>query len=367
MGVSYSGAGGAGSPTIKIKADGGTVSGITTITPDPIINFVAGAGVTLTGTTSNTIKFSATGGGGGISGTIADTQVAYGTAADTIGGDANFTWDSSRELLMATYSTLANVYEVVADVDITKGQAVYTTGFNGGSGKPTVDLAQANSSSTMPAIGIAAANILAGQTGLVIIDGELKGITTSGSQNDILYVSATVAGAITNSRPTGATELVQNVGNIIKVGVGGKIAVTTTGRTNDVPNSFSISGSISAGSLNLTTPLAVANGGTGATTATTARNNLGIYSGLDTGITINNGRNTYTIDIQSLFGSILTANSVIQITLESGGVIGGDTLICWMDNFDTTPGSNSITVIVEANITSPPGPYTGNIHYTIIL
>jgi hypothetical protein len=124
------------------------------------------------------------GGGGGISGTIADTQVAYGTAADTVGGDANFTWDSSRQLLGATYSTLANVYEVVADVDISKGEAVYTTGFNGGSGKPQVDLAQANSSATMPAIGIAAADITAGQTGFVIIDGQLDGVTTSGSANE---------------------------------------------------------------------------------------------------------------------------------------------------------------------------------------
>ena len=185
------------------------------------------------------------GGGGTFSGTIASPQVAIGTAADTIGGDANLTWDSTNQVLKSTYGIIANVYEVVADVDITKGQAVYTTGFNGGSGKPQVDLAQADNAATMPAIGIASANILTGQTGLVIIDGELDGITTTGSQNDILYVSATVAGALTNVRPTAPTELVQNMGNIIKVGVGGKIAVTTTGRTNDVPNTFSIEGDIS--------------------------------------------------------------------------------------------------------------------------
>lgn len=121
-----------------------------------------------------------------------------------------------------------------------------------------------------------------------------------------------------------------------------------------------------SGTITMAGTLAVANGGTGATTTTNARQNLGIYSGLEAGITINNGRNQYSIDIQTAFGSILTANSVIQITLESGGVIVGDTLLCWMDNYDPTPGSNAITVVVDATVTSPPGPYTGNIHYTII-
>jgi hypothetical protein len=212
------------------------------------VNTIEVSAGTLTNDGNGKVSITTGGGGGGgtISGTIISPQVAYGTANDEIGGDANFTWDSSNEVLKATYGVISNVYEVVADVDITKGQAVYTTGFNGGSGKPQVALAQANSSSTMPAIGVASANILAGQTGLVIIDGELDGITTSGSQNDILYVSATVAGAITNVRPTGATELVQNVGNIIKVGAGGKIALTNLGRSNDVPNTISITGDITS-------------------------------------------------------------------------------------------------------------------------
>jgi hypothetical protein len=285
------------------------VNGVTEIQLDTNLTLTPNGGGSVT------IQSSGGGGGGTISGTIADTQVAYGTAADTIGGDANFTWDSSRQLLEVTYSTLANVYEVVADVDISKGEAVYTTGFNGGSGKPSVDLAQANSSSTMPAIGIAAADITAGQTGFVIIDGELDGITTSGSANDILYVSATVAGAVTNVRPTGATELVQNMGNIIKVGAGGKIAVTTIGRSNDVPNSFSISGSISADLITLTNPLDISNGGTNASTASGARTSLGAAA---------SGANS---DITSLSG-LTTPLSVAQggtgaNTLTNGGVLLG--------------------------------------------
>ena len=59
------------------------------------------------------------------------------------------------------------------------------------------------------------------------------------------------------------------------MGAGGKIAVTTIGRANDVPNSFSISGSISAESITLTNPLDIADGGTGASTAVDALRNLG--------------------------------------------------------------------------------------------
>mgnify|MGYP001199176089 CR=1 FL=1 len=76
MANGYSGQGGAGSPTIKTSADGGTVSGQTTITPDPTLNLVAGTGITLNGTSSNTVLISSSGGGGG-SGTV--TEVATGT------------------------------------------------------------------------------------------------------------------------------------------------------------------------------------------------------------------------------------------------------------------------------------------------
>jgi hypothetical protein len=104
MGATYSGSGGAGSPTVKTSADGGTVSGITNITPDPTINFVAGAGVTLTGTTSNTIKISATGGGGvSIGDTITGAtqgSVLFAGAAGVLAQDnTNFFWDDTNDRL----------------------------------------------------------------------------------------------------------------------------------------------------------------------------------------------------------------------------------------------------------------------------
>lgn len=49
------------------------------------------------------------GGGGTISGTIADTQIAFGTAADTIGGSADLTWDGST-LSVASDTESARFY-----------------------------------------------------------------------------------------------------------------------------------------------------------------------------------------------------------------------------------------------------------------
>lgn len=57
------------------------------------------------------------GGGGGISGTIADTQVAFGTAADTIGGDAGLTFDGDTLSIIpsaeATPSLLNSTYGLI--------------------------------------------------------------------------------------------------------------------------------------------------------------------------------------------------------------------------------------------------------------
>lgn len=65
--------------------------GTTTVRPTNGITFDAADGFTVT-KNGNDARIDFTGGGGTIGGTIADTQVAFGTAADTIGGSANFTF-----------------------------------------------------------------------------------------------------------------------------------------------------------------------------------------------------------------------------------------------------------------------------------
>lgn len=56
---------------------------------------------------TGTFDFTGTGGGGGtIGGTIQDTQVAFGTGVDTIGGSADFTWDPSGNTTLQVLDTL---------------------------------------------------------------------------------------------------------------------------------------------------------------------------------------------------------------------------------------------------------------------
>jgi len=109
----------------------------------------------------------------------------------------------------------------------------------------TVNVASAISS-TMPASGLAAADIADGAQGTMITSGMLENIRTNditgvSAAGDIVYVSP-VAGAntikyLTCVKPT-STNLIQNVGIVTRVGAAGagSIQVLMSGRSNDLPN-----------------------------------------------------------------------------------------------------------------------------------
>ena len=121
---------------------------------------------------------------------------------------------------------------------ITKGQAVYISGVSGT--VPEVKLAQANSALTMPAFGLALANANDQAEVQVITFGNLTDYNTttySLSANDTVYVSATTAGALTNSAPTGESNLIQNIGRVVRADASaGIIKVGGAGRSNATPN-----------------------------------------------------------------------------------------------------------------------------------
>lgn len=83
---------------------------------------------------------------------------------------------------------------------IAKGSAVYISGAAGQI--PRITKAQANSYLTTDAVGLTAETIAHGGTGNVIISGLLTDVDTSTfGDGDVLYVSATTAGLLTNTEP----------------------------------------------------------------------------------------------------------------------------------------------------------------------
>ena len=84
---------------------------------------------------------------------------------------------------------------------ISRGQVVRIVG-NDGSGFPTIELAMADATSTVNATGLASTDIPNGSTGDIIVVGTITNFDTSAfSDGDVVYLSATVPGGLTNVRP----------------------------------------------------------------------------------------------------------------------------------------------------------------------
>lgn len=201
-------------------------------------------------------------GSGSISGSIASTQVAFGSGTNTISGENDFTYDTSNNLLEVEKVESQVVVQVnnASASRIDAGSVVYVDA--DGSSIPEVALADASDSAKMPSIGIVPNAINAGSNGFAVLTGRVNGLDgsagntvfdstiTSSDVGATVYVSPTNPGRLTVTKPTGTSELIQNVGRIIDTnGNNVKIAVSNIGRTNDVPNSFSTTGEIDAGSL----------------------------------------------------------------------------------------------------------------------
>lgn len=98
---------------------------------------------------------------------------------------------------------------------ITKGQTVRIASYDAAEDAYKVELAKADSSSTMSSIGIASTDFDEATYGAIAISGNLTGIDTSSwSVRDELYVSASVAGGLTNVKPTGSS-VVELIGCVI--------------------------------------------------------------------------------------------------------------------------------------------------------
>jgi len=129
----------------------------------------------------------------------------------------------------------AVIFKAQAGEAVSKGDAVYVSGITGNT--PIVALADADFTSKMPAFGLVLTAASANGSTEVVTFGTISGLDTSAfSLGDTLYVSTT-AGALTNSKPTGESSLIQNIGKVQKSHASsGSIKVGGAGRSNDTPN-----------------------------------------------------------------------------------------------------------------------------------
>ena len=190
------------------------------------------------------------GGGGGISNVVEDTTPQLGGDLDlnnnniTGTGNVNITGTVTATDFVGPLNGAVQFECRMIGADGKKGQVVYISGLSGNTSE--VSLARSNSASTMPAFGILGSDISQNSSGEVVTFGNLRnldaddfvetGITLL--QNDVLYVSSSEAGKITNIKPSGQSNLIQNIGKCIRHTPTGNMTfkVGGAGRANDVPN-----------------------------------------------------------------------------------------------------------------------------------
>ena len=240
------------------------------------------------------------------------------------------------------------------------GVPVYAKGISGDN--ITVGLADANDSAKMPAIGVTQAAIDNGSTDQIITSGFLN-VTVSGltgvSVGDTIYVSNT--GTLTNIKPTNSTDLVQNIGVVLKTNGSNiqKMKVSAIDRTNDIPNiasgKFFLGGA--TGQISpYTLPLADGTNGQVLTTngsgqVTFADVTVSSAGALQASLSVNNSigdavaGTTYSsgTDIEDIIRDLLapfTEPTIVSLTVTGTGTAGEDYL------------SSGNDIIFPANTTS---------------
>ena len=221
-----------------------------------------------------------------------------------------------------------------ADVALTKGQVVYISGISGS--VPTVNLADADNSSAMPAFGLVYADANLNADVEIITFGSLADFDTSSfSVGDTVYVSTT-AGALTATAPTGESSLIQNIGQVQRSHASaGIIKVGGAGRSNATPNLNS--GKIFYGN------------GSNQSASTT----------LDTSIVPENTNLYHTTErVQDVVGGMVTGNTETGITVTYQDADGTLDFEVGTLNQDTTGNAATATALETARDFSIAGDIT---------
>ncbi|AET84566.1 hypothetical protein OLOG_00105 [Ostreococcus lucimarinus virus OlV4] len=121
---------------------------------------------------------------------------------------------------------------------MSKGDAVCVVGRDGI--YLNVHLADASDPARMPSIGIIDQDLEPGETGHAITFGRANNVSIPFIESETVYVSNTNPGHLSNVKPYGSTDLIQNIGIVGLKSSGaltnGVMFVTGIGRSNDIPN-----------------------------------------------------------------------------------------------------------------------------------
>lgn len=187
-------------------------------------------------------------GGSGITDVVDDLTPQLGGDLDVNGSDITGTGN-----IDITGAVTADLFEgqlngpvffrAQAGEAISKGEVVYISGISGNT--PIVMLAQANSPLTMPAFGIAVVDIPINTSGEIASFGSVKGldaaiIMDTGSPPTLgstLYVCPVTAGKLSETPPSGESNLIQNIGKAERVfpSTNMTVKVGGAGRSNATP------------------------------------------------------------------------------------------------------------------------------------
>lgn len=103
---------------------------------------------------------------------------------------------------------------------LAKGQAVYVSAWDDTNDLPLCELAKGDSASTLPVVGIVSVPATDSSTGKVLVVGLVRDLDTSGlTEGEPFYISATTAGEITSTPPSGPY-VVQPLGTVLHADAG---------------------------------------------------------------------------------------------------------------------------------------------------
>ena len=174
---------------------------------------------------------------------IKDTSTSPGTSGQLLSSTvAGISWIDQEAINSGSAERTEILVKNLEGSALSKGDPVYIIGSVGASDRLQVGLADAGDAAKMPCVGLLTQDLANNAEGTATVTGKLRNIITSPidgatpTGNDTIYVKS--GGGLTLTKPTGSTNLIQNVGQVGRVSTSsdGNLVVSAIMRTNDVPN-----------------------------------------------------------------------------------------------------------------------------------